>query len=122
VVINGLSVSRAGYFASFENELSEETRPNGTRIVTVTTTLKNGAPVDCPPSILCGFRPHDLGTFAASVNVYMPVGAEVLSASTDGSPSLAIEAEEFGRPVMVSLVNAEAQGRSVSVVRYQLPT
>lgn len=122
VVINGLSVSRAGYFASFENELSEETRPNGTRIVTVTTTLKNRAPVDCPPSILCGFRPHELGTFAASVNVYMPVGAEVLSASTDGSPSLAIEAEEFGRPVMVSLVNAEAQGRSVSVVRYQLPT
>jgi hypothetical protein len=120
VVINGLSISRAGFFASFTNEITEETRPNGATVVTVTTTLTNDAPVDCPPSILCGFRPRELGTYAAAVNVYMPVGAQVLSTSTDGGGGLAIEAVEFGRPVVASLVNAEPQGTSVSVVKYEV--
>ena len=121
VVINGLSVSRAGYYASFEHDVAEEVRPNGSTVVTVTTTLTNDAPVDCPPSILCGFRPRELGTYAAAVNVYMPVGSRVLSTSTDGGPGLAIEAVEFGRPVVVSLVNAQPQGTSVSVVKYEVP-
>ena len=121
VVINGLSVSRAGFYASFEHDVAEEVRPNGSTVVTVTTTLTNDAPVECPPSILCGFRPRELGTYAAAVNVYMPIGSLVLSTSTDGGPGLAIEAVEFGRPVVVSLVNAPAQGTSVSVVKYEVP-
>ena len=121
VVINGISTNRAGYYASFENELSEEVRPNGSTVVTVTTTLTNDAPTDCPVSILCGFRPRELGTFAAGVHVYMPVGARVLSTSTDGGAGLAIESVEFGRPVVESLVYAEPQGTSVSVVKYEVP-
>ena len=64
-------------------------RPDGSRVTTVTVTLTNGAPSDCPPSILCG-SPEDgpLGAFGAEVHVYMPVGAQVISTTTDGGPGL----------------------------------
>jgi hypothetical protein len=121
VVVNGLTANRAGFYASYDVEVDETTQPDGTVVTTVTTTLTNDAPADCPPSILCGTGPGARGTFGASVNVYMPVGARLLRTSTDGRPGLAIEAEEFGRPVAVSLVVAPPQGTSVSTVRYEVP-
>jgi hypothetical protein len=55
------------------------------------------------------------------MDLYMPVGAQVLESSVDGTPGLQIVDEEFGRPVAIQYLLADAGGTSVAIVRYLIP-
>jgi hypothetical protein len=84
--------------------------------------MRNDAP-DGPPSQLLGL-PDDgpVGQFGVEMDLYLPVGAQVLESSVDGTPGLQIVDEEFGRPVAIQYLLADPGGTSVAIVRYLIPS
>ena len=88
VTLTGFTSNRAGYFAKKNVEVERGVDAKGRPTMTVTVTIENRAP-DGPPSILLGMHPSDvggkpIGTFGTDVNVYMPKGSTVVSASENG--------------------------------------
>ncbi len=121
VVFQGLSASRAGYFATFHTTTSERATADGTE-VTVTVRMRNEAP-DGPPSQLLGL-PGDapIGQFGVEMDLYLPPGAKVLESSVDGELGLQLVEREFGRPVVIQYLLADAGETSAAVIRYLIPT
>lgn len=121
VVFQGLTPNRAGYFATYRTGTEVRETPEGTE-VTVTVRMRNGAPVDGPPSQLLGLRGDGpIGQFAVELDLYLPVGARVLKSSVDGTPGLQIVDHEFGRPVVVQYLLANPGETSVATIRYLVP-
>ena len=117
----GLSANRAGYFARSHTTTTTRTTADGTE-VTVTVRMHNDAP-DGPPSQLLGL-PGDgpIGQFGVEMDVYLPPGAQVLKSSVDGGPGLQLVEHEFGRPVAIQYLLADAGKTSVAVIRYLIPS
>ena len=76
--------------------------------MTVTVRMRNDAP-DGPPSQLLGL-PGDgpIGQFGVEMDLYLPPGAQVLESSVDGEPGLQLVEREFGRPVAIQYLLADA--------------
>ena len=121
VVFQGLSANRAGYYARFHTTTTTRTTADGTEF-TVTVRMRNDAP-DGPPSQLLGL-PGDgpIGQFGVEMDVYLPPGAQVLKSSVDGGPGLQLVEHEFGRPVAIQYLLADAGKTSVAVIRYLIPS
>ena len=121
VVFQGLSANRAGYYARLHTTTATRTTADGTE-VTVTVRMHNDAP-DGPPSQLLGL-PGDgpIGQFGVEMDVYLPPGAQVLKSSVDGGPGLQLVEHEFGRPVAIQYLLADAGETSVAVIRYLIPS
>ena len=124
VVYEGFTSSRVGYYAKFHTDTQHTTNPDGSSAVTVPITLKNTAPQSGPPSILLGLPTDNFprGYFATEVHVYMPPGSQVTDVTTDGKPPIlkSIQ-EEYGHPVLKTLMQAKAGATSTTVVHYTVP-
>jgi hypothetical protein len=120
VVFQGLSANRAGYFARFDTTTEERSTDAGTE-VTVTVRMRNRAP-DGPPSQLLGLAGDGaIGQFAVEMDMYLPVGARVLRSRVDGRLGLQLVDREFGRPVAIQYLLADAGESSTAVVTYLIP-
>ncbi len=120
VTLDGIVDARTGYFAKHTVETSTQENPDGSRTVTVTVTVTNTAPTG-PPSILLGSKGggYPVGSFAATVSVYLPVDAKVESNTVDGELGVQILQYEFGHPVAVQVVDIPPGGTSAVKIVYK---
>jgi hypothetical protein len=120
VAWDGGVASRAGYFAEKRVDHVTTLRADGSADVDVTVTLTNGAPAG-PPSILLGLGAANdvpIGHYTSFVNVYLPRAAEQIDAR---GGSLHLVEREFGRPVILGLLGADAGGSDVLRLTYRVP-
>ena len=91
---------------------SQEELPDGGTEVTVDVTLQNSAPTG-PPSILLGTPTSQAseGLFQAQLQVYLPLGATVVSSTVDGGPGVARSGRGGVRPADGDPVPRGAGGR-----------
>jgi hypothetical protein len=122
VVWQDATGNRAGFFARKETRHRVVLHANGSAEVRTMVTLRNEAP-GTPPSVLLGdgTTGDPVGYFAAYVNVYLPEEAEQIRSQVSTGFRLGLVEEEFGRPVVVELLGAEAGGSASMEVSYVVP-
>lgn len=122
VTMSGITSNRAGYFAETSIDASVEEVDEGADRVELTVTVENTAP-DGPQSILLGFEGdgYPVGTYAAIVDVFLPVDATRIRSEVDGGPGLQILEEELGRPVVLQAIDVPPGSVSELTVVYALP-
>ena len=121
VTMNGNTPNRAGYFA--ETSIASTQEVDGGAIRTeLTITVENTAPKG-PESILLGFEGdgYPVGTYAALVDVFLPVGATDIRSEVDGRPGLQLIEEELGRSVVLQAIDVPPGSTAELVIRYSLP-
>ena len=122
VTMSGITANRAGYFAETSIDASVEEVDEGADRVELTITVENTAPKG-PQSILLGFEGdgYPVGTYAALVDVFLPVDATRIRSEVDGGPGLQILEEELGRPVVLQAIDVPPGSVSELTVVYALP-
>ena len=121
ISMNGVTPSRAGYFADTSVDMSFQHAGDRTK-VEVKIVVRNAAPSG-PPSILLGFERdgYPVGTYAALVDVFLPADATGIRSRVGGELGLQLVEEEFGRPVIVQVIQVLPGSSAELVVRYTLP-
>ena len=121
VTMNGNTPNRAGYFA--ETSIASAQKIEGGAVRTeLTIIVENTAPKG-PESILLGFEVdgYPVGTYAALVDVFLPVGATDIRSEVDGRPGLQLIEEELGRSVVLQAIDVPPGSTAELVIRYSLP-
>jgi Protein of unknown function (DUF4012) len=121
VVWQDATSGRAGFFAHRQIRHRVLLREDGSADVETTVTLQNEAPSG-PPSILLGYGTSGdpVGYFAAYSNVYLPEEAENISSEVSTGFRLGLVEEEFGRPVALELLGAEAGQSAIMTISYRV--